>query len=114
MFHAGGALYSAGHLRLRHLVERTQTTLTLSQPLRAESGTGTLRYPTGRNLEGEWQFTQRDFSLTPASREIRVQLRHDRPLVGGKVAIELTYAHNAGHVSGQARTHLGLGYHLQW
>lgn len=114
MFHASGALYSAGHVRLRHRGGHTQTALTLGQPLRAESGTGILRYPTGRNLEGKWQFAQQDFSLVPASREIRVQLRHDRPLVGGRVAIELTHAHNAGHVAGQSLTHLGLGYHLQW
>lgn len=114
MFHAGGALYSAGHVRLRYRGGHTQTVLTLGQPLRAESGTGTLHYPAGRNLDGEWQFAQQDFSLVPASREIRVQLRHDRPLVGGRVAIEFTHAHNAGHVAGQSLIHLGLGYHLQW
>lgn len=114
MFHAGGALYSAGHVSLRHRAVHTQTTLTLSQPLRAESGTGTLHYPSGRDLDGEWQFAQQDFSLIPASREIRVQLRHNRPLVGGKLAIEFTRAHNAGHIAGRSRTHLGLGYHLQW
>ena len=114
MFAASGSLYSSASLSLEQQDELSQTRLTIEQPLRAESGTGTLRYATGRNKQGEWQYARTRFSLVPETREIRLRLRHDRSLGAGKLAVEATYAHNAGHVAGRSHTHLGLGYHLQW
>ena len=114
MFNATGSLYSAATLALEHRGSATRTRLSIGQPLRAESGRGTLRYAVGRDRAGNWRYEQARFALRPETREVRFQLRHDRPLFKGQLAIELSYAHNADHVPGQHRAQAGLGYHLSW
>ena len=114
MFNATGSLYSAASLALEHRGSATRTRLSLGQPLRAESGRGTLRYAVGRDRAGNWRYEEARFALRPETRELRFQLRHDRPLFQGQLAIELSYAHNADHVPGQHRAQAGLGYRLSW
>ena len=114
MFNATGSLYSAASLALEHRGLETRTRLSIGQPLRAESGRGTLRYAVGRDRAGNWRYEQLRFALRPETREVRFQLRHDRPLFKGQLAIELSYAHNADHVPGQHRAQAGLGYRLSW
>ena len=114
MFNATGSLYSAASLALEHRGAATRTRLSIGQPLRAESGRGTLRYAAGRDRAGNWRYEEARFALRPETRELRFQLRHDRPLFKGQLAIELSYAHNADHVPGQHRAQAGLGYRLSW
>ena len=114
MFNATGSLYSAASLALEHREAETRTRLSIGQPLRAESGRGTLRYAVGRDRAGNWRYEQLRFALRPETREARFQLRHDRPLFKGQLALELSYAHNADHVPGQHRAQAGLGYRLSW
>ena len=114
MFNATGSLYSAASLALEHRGSATRTRLSVGQPLRAESGRGTLRYAVGRDRAGNWRYEQLRFALRPETRELRFQLRHDRPLFKGQLALELSYAHNADHIPGQHRAQAGLGYHLNW
>ena len=114
MFNATGSLYSAASLALEHRGTETRTRLSLGQPLRAESGRGTLRYAVGRDRAGNWRYEEARFALRPETREVRFQLRHDRPLFKGQLAIELSYARNADHVPGQHRAQAGLGYRLNW
>ena len=114
MFNATGSLYSAASLALEHRGSATRTRLSIGQPLRAESGRGTLRYAVGRDREGNWRYEQLRFALRPETREVRFQLRHDRPLFKGQLALELSYAHNADHIPGQHRAQAGLGYRLNW
>ena len=114
MFNATGSLYSAASLALEHRGVETRTRLSIGQPLRAESGRGTLRYAVGRDRAGNWRYEQLRFALRPETREVRFQLRHDRPLFKGQLALELSYAHNADHIPGQHRAQAGLGYHLNW
>ena len=114
MFNATGSLYSAASLALEHRGSATRTRLSIGQPLRAESGRGTLRYAVGRDRAGNWRYEQARFALRPETREVRFQLRHDRPLFKGQLAVELSYAHNADHVPGQHRAQAGLGYRLSW
>ena len=114
MFNATGSLYSAASLALEHRGSATRTRLSVGQPLRAESGRGTLRYAVGRDRAGNWRYEQLRFALRPETRELRFQLRHDRPLFKGQLALELSYAHNADHVPGQHRAQAGLGYRLSW
>ena len=114
MFNATGSLYSAASLALEHRGAATRTRLSLGQPLRAESGRGTLRYAVGRDRAGNWRYEEARFALRPETRELRFQLRHDRPLFKGQLAVELSYAHNADHVPGQHRAQAGLGYRLSW
>ena len=114
MFNATGSLYSAASLALEHRGSATRTRLSIGQPLRAESGRGTLRYAVGRDRAGNWRYEQLRFALRPETREVRFQLRHDRALFKGQLALELSYAHNADHVPGQHRVQAGLGYRLSW
>ena len=114
MFNATGSLYSAASLALEHRGSATRTRLSIGQPLRAESGRGTLRYAVGRDRAGNWRYEEARFALRPETRELRFQLRHDRPLFKGQLAVELSYAHNADHVPGQHRAQAGLGYRLSW
>ena len=114
LFKAGGSLYSAASLALEHRGAETRTRLSIGQPLRAESGRGTLRYAVGRDRAGNWRYEQLRFALRPETREVRFQLRHDRPLFKGQLAVELSYAHNADHVPGQHRAQAGLGYRRVW
>ena len=114
MFNATGSLYSAASLALEHRGSATRTRLSIGQPLRAESGRGTLRYAVGRDRAGNWRYEEARFALRPETRELRFQLRHDRPLFKGQLAVEFSYAHNADHVPGQHRAQAGLGYRLSW
>ena len=114
MFNATGSLYSAASLALEHRGSATRTRLSIGQPLRAESGRGTLRYAVGRDRAGNWRYEEARFALRPETREVRFQLRHDRPLFKGQLAVELSYAHNADHVPGQHRAQAGLGYRRAW
>ena len=114
MFNATGSLYSAASLALEHRGLETRTRLSIGQPLRAESGRGTLRYAVGRDRAGNWRHEQLRFALRPETREVRFQLRHDRPLFKGQLALELSYSHNADHVPGQHRAQAGLGYRRAW
>ena len=114
MFNATGSLYSAASLALEHRGAATRTRLSIGQPLRAESGRGTLRYAVGRDRAGNWRYEEARFALRPETREVRFQLRHDRPLFKGQLAIELSYSHNADHVPRQHRAQAGLGYRRAW
>ena len=115
MFNATGSLYSAASLALEHRGRGSLTRLSLSQPLRAETGAGVLRYPVGRTRQGDWLYASHRFSLAPGARELRFGLRHHRPLpLGGKFALELAHAHNAGHIAGRRRAQASMSYHLNW
>ena len=114
MFNATGSLYSAASLALEHRGAATRTRLSIGQPLRAESGRGTLRYAVGRDRAGNWRYEEARFALRPETREVRFQLRHDRPLFQGQLAVEFSYAHNADHVPSQHRAQAGLGYRRAW
>lgn len=53
--------------------------LTLSQPLRATSGTMRFDVPTGNNASGEMQFQTRGFDLETSGRELRTELSYVTP-----------------------------------
>ena len=115
LFKAGGSLYSSASIALERRGRGSLTRLSLSQPLRAETGAGVLRYPVGRTRQGDWLYASHRFSLTPTARELRFGLRHHRPLsLGGKLALELAHALNAGHIAGRRRAQASLSYYLNW
>ena len=115
MFKAGGSLYSSASIALERRANESLIRLSLSQPLRAETGAGVLRYPVGRTRQGDWLYASHRFSLAPAARELRFGLRHHRPLpLGGKLALELAQSLNAGHIAGRRRAHASMSYHLSW
>ena len=114
MVRAGAGLYTAGRIGLAHGGEDAKTRISVSQPLRAESGSGTLTFPHDRTLEGEWLYRSQRFDLAPDAREVRLALRHDREWGGGKLALEVGHAVDAGHRAGEDVRFAGLGYRLPW
>ena len=88
--------------------------LTLEQPLRAESGTGTFRIENGHMESGQRLYDEYRIPLEPEARETRVTLRHEREALGGDVALMVSGAANAGHVSGEREMSMGLAYRTNW
>ena len=110
IFEASASVLSAISLR----VGTESWGLTVEQPLRAETGTGTFRVENGyvengRRLQDEYRIP-----LAPDEREVRVTLRHERESLGGAVALEIGGAANAGHVSGKREASIGLAYRTSW
>ena len=108
------AFYTAAEVGLVHEKADDETRLSVLQPLRAETGTGTVTYPVGRTVDGERLYASRTFALSPDAREVRLSLRRDLRLGAGRLAIEIAHAVDAGHVKGRERTSGGIGYRLAW
>ena len=111
------AIFQASPLALSALAIRVgtaETGLTVEQPLRAESGTGTFRVENGRIKDGRRLYDEYRVRLRPDAREVRMTLRHELDAVGGQVAVEVGGALNAGHVSGEEETRLGVAYRTTW
>ena len=84
--------------------------LTVEQPLRAETGTGTFRAENGRIENGRHIYDEFRVPLRPDGREVRMTLRHDFAALGGKIAMEVGGAANADHVLHEHEANVGLGY----
>ena len=110
MFEAGTVLLSSWTLGLTRTDDDVRTRLSLSQPPRAEAGTGRLTYPSGRRLDGSWVYETRAFSLEPSRRERTLRLTHQRPLAGGDAVVSLLRTENLGHTSAPARHLLGFAW----
>ena len=114
MFEAGQAIYSRGSASMIHVGEGT-TRLTVEQPLRAESGEGKLVYPTGRKASGERMYATEGVALKPEGREVRIAVKHERPMGPGTGLIETGYAFDPGHRQGRGDdSRLFVGYRIQW
>ncbi len=88
--------------------------LTIEQPLRAESGSGTFRVENGWIENGTRLYDQYRIPLRPDARELRLALRHERQVAGGGIAVEASHAMNAGYVSGESETGIGVAYRMTW
>ena len=115
MFEPGSGMYSSAKLSLEHTgAEGASTELSVSQPWRAESGSGRMTLPVGRELDGTRIYETKRFGLVPAGREIAFNLRHDQPMPSGELAAQIGYSHDAGHVEGAEDYRVGLAYRLSW
>lgn len=110
IFEASPSLLSALSMR----VGTEQTGLTLEQPLRAESGTGTFRLETGWIEDGRKLRAEHRVALRPEAREVRATLRHEREAGSGQLALELSGALDAGHMAGQRDASVGVAWHTTW
>ena len=110
MFEASASLMSAAAVR----VGTERTGVTVEQPLRAESGTGTFRLETGWIEDGRRLHIEHRVPLRPEAREVRMTLRHERETAGGHLAIELAGALDAGHVRGERDASLGVAWRTSW
>ena len=88
--------------------------LTVGQPLRAESGTGTFRIENGRIENGRRLYGEYRIPLRPDARELRMALRHEREALGGSIAVEAGHSMNAGHVPGEFESSIGWAYRITW
>ena len=110
MFEATPSLMSAASVR----VAGRRTSLTLESPMRAESGTGTFRLETGHVEDGVRHRETVRVGLRPDGRELRATLRHDVALAVGRIAVEASAAHDAGHVAGAREGRIGLAWNVTW
>ena len=110
IFSASPSVMSATSMR----VGTGSTGLTVEQPLRAETGTGTFRVENGLMENGRRLYDVYRVPLRPDAREIRVSLRHEREALGGNIAVEAGHSMNAGHVPGREETSVGLAYQMNW
>ena len=110
IFEASPSVMSAASVRLG----TRATGLTLEQPLRAESGTGTLRLETGELENGRRRYEEYRLQLAPDAREVRATLRHEREAGGGRVAVQFVGALDADHTPGRSWTGAGVAYRRTW
>ncbi len=110
IFSASPSVMSAMSMR----IGTGSTGLTVEQPLRAESGTGTFRVENGRIENGRRLYDEYRIPLRPEAREVRMALRHEREVLGGDIAVEVGHSVNAGHVPGESETSIGLAYRMIW
>ena len=110
IFEASTSLMSALSMR----VGTEATGITVEQPLRAETGTGTFRVENGLIEDGQRLYDIHRVPLSPEAREVRMTFRHERDLMGGRVAFEIGGALNAGHVPGAEESRAGLAWRAEW
>lgn len=110
IFKASPSVLSAMSIRVG-----TETTgVTFEQPLRAETGTGAFRIENGRIENGRRLYDEHRIRLRPDSREVRMTLRHEHDVYGGRIAFEAGATINAGHITGARETHMGLAFSRAW
>lgn len=110
VFRASPSMMSAAFVRIG--TERLG--LTVEQPLRAETGTGTFRVENGRIENGRRLHDTYRMPLRPEAREVRMTLRHDFDALGGNLAVEIGGAVNAGHAPDRREASIGLAYRATW
>ena len=95
----------------RRLTERDGITLSLSQPLRVESGSATLTLPVGRTWDGAVLHERFTADLAPSARQVDLAARwHRADLLGGALQVEAAAAHNPGHVAARPAYSLLAGW----
>ena len=110
MFDASPSVLSAFAVR----VGSEETGLTIEQPLRAESGTGTFRLENGWVEDGHRLYDEHRVSLRPDARELRMTLSHEREAASGQLAVALSGATDAGHVAGERDVSIGIAWRRVW
>ena len=84
--HATRALAGSGALRV-----------SVSQPLRVESGRASLRVPAGRTKAGAVLYDAVPAELAPSSRQMDIAGEWHRPLARGELRLGAVYSHRPGH-----------------
>ncbi len=110
LFSASASLMSTLAMRIG-----TPTTgLTVEQPLRAETGTGTFRIENGQIEDGRRLYEEYRIPLRPDAREVRLAFRHEREALGGSVAVEVGHSMQARHAPDHAESGVGVAYRMTW
>lgn len=114
MFEAGPALISAWRLSLEHRGGGRRNRITVGQPARAEAGTGRLRFPSGRRVDGERTYRQVAFALRPTSRTVTTRWSHSRTAGRGEGVFSVFHSRNPGHARRPADLGAGVAWRLLW
>ena len=114
MFSAGSALYTSARVTAERRTEDAVTRLSLSQPLRAETGEGRFRLPIGRTPEGEHVYAEHRVGLPPEGREIRMALERAQQWGPGTLGLEAGWTHEAGHTPGENDWRVGAAWRMEW
>ena len=83
--------------------------LSLKQPLRAESGKGTLTYLAGLK-DGAPAYETAAASLSPRGREVELAFTHEMPIGPGRAALKLARSFDFLHQKGGSASSIGLAY----
>ena len=110
IFQASPSVLSA----LSTQVGTPETHHSFEQPLRAETGTGTFREDNGWIENGKRLHDEHRVSLSPDAREMRIALRHGANAPGGRTALDVAAAFNAGHVPGGSEPIVVLAWRILW
>ena len=90
-----------------------QFKLSVSQPLRAETGTATFNYLTGLK-DGRPAYDKATVSLAPEGRELELAFTHETSIGHGRGIIRAMYVQDAGHVPGKTDIRAGVAFQLNW
>ena len=85
--------------------------VSLSQPLRAETGVGTLTYLAGLT-GGSPAYERAAGSLAPDGRELALAFTHERPVGWGRGVVEIEHSSDFLHEPGRMDSRLGLAWRL--
>ena len=114
MFDAGAALISSWSVSLEHRSGEHRSRLTLAQPARVEAGTGRLRFPSGRRVDGVRTYEDVAFPLRPTSRTITARWSYRRPVGPGDGTVSLFHSRNPGHTRTSDEVGVGMAWRLVW
>jgi subtilase-type serine protease len=88
-----------------------KVTVSLSQPLRVESGRTSLSLPVGRTKDGTIVYDNVTADISPTGRELDLGLGYDLTSdSSGHLRLSATYAHDAGHVAGEQAFGVAAAY----
>lgn len=83
--------------------------VSLKQPLRAESGKGSLTYLAGLT-NGAPDYQTAAAALSPEGREIELAFTHEMPIGPGRAALKLAHSFDFLHQQGVSASSLGVAY----
>lgn len=114
MFQTSDSIYSSTKLSLNYQDQQQRVQFKIEQPLRAETGKGTISYAYQRSTSGGYLYRQESFSLVPDARTVQLSAHYEKRLYFGELAVEFNHRLNADHSSGKQDTWLSAGYRWQW
>ena len=92
---------------------QTWSRISLSQPLRAETGKGSLTYLAGLK-DGAPFYDHATVPLEPRGRELELAVTHEAPIGWGRGIVEVAYSLDFLHEPGRANTRIGFAYRLSF
>ena len=110
MFEASGSVLTSWSIGFTHEdeMQTAKTEISLSQPWRAETGSGTLRFATGRTREGERLYSSHKFDLAPDARAVELKIEQSRKMNDWRLKIEAAWTENHRHVKHNTEGRIGL------